>query len=213
MSDLNDLLEAQASLQLSMPNGKDPREMPEEERALFIKDMTLALTDELHELLAEVGWKPWASSRHVNVESARGELIDAFHFFMNLALALDMDGFLIQEMYHTKRAKNKQRQEEGYDGVSTKCVVCGRALDDEEKLLNQGEEGCFDSSDFMSGYCRGEEMAIFSAGDAPAICNESDHDGLADNGFAIYGTKSYNEKVLVRECEYDPTHRHIEKRN
>ena len=29
-----------------------------------------------------------------------------------------------------KRAKNAQRQLDGYDGVSTKCPKCGRALDD-----------------------------------------------------------------------------------
>lgn len=160
MSDLNDLLEAQAALQLKMPGGVDPREMPTEEKALFIKDMTLALTDELHELLQEVGWKPWATSRHVNVDSARGELIDALHFLLNLALALDMDGFMLMEMYHAKHKKNQQRQEEGYDGVASKCGYCRRALDDEDKLLSRGEEGCWRSDDGSTGYCREARLQI-----------------------------------------------------
>ena len=154
MSDLNELLESQAALQLKMPDGRDPRDMEEAEKALFIKDMTLALEDELHELLAEVGWKPWASSRHVNVDSARGELIDALHFFLNLALALDMDGFMLMEMYYAKHKKNQQRQEEGYDGVSSKCGYCRRALDDEDKRLSEGREGCWVSGDSRTGYCR-----------------------------------------------------------
>src|SRR5699024_4091092 len=108
MSDLNELLESQASLQLKMPDGRDPRDMEEAEKALLIKDMTLALEDGLHALLAEVGWRPWASSRHVNVDSARGELIDALHFFLTLALALDMDGFMLMELYYAPRKNNQQ---------------------------------------------------------------------------------------------------------
>lgn len=171
MSDLNELLEAQAALQLKMPQGLDPRNMSEEEKALFIKDMTLALTDELHELLAEVGWKPWASSRHVNVESARGELIDALHFFLNLALALDLDGDTIKELYHAKHQKNQQRQEEGYDGVASKCGYCRRALDDEDKLLSRGAEGCWYEPDSGTGYCREARRPILNAPNC--VCGRS----------------------------------------
>lgn len=190
MSDLNDLLEAQAALQLKMPNGIDPRDMTEEQKALFIKDMTLALTDELHELLAEVGWKPWASSRHVNVESARGELIDALHFMLNLALALDMDGFQIQEMYFAKHKKNQQRQESGYDGVSEKCCVCNRALDDEDKLLSRGEEGCFDPTDRNSGHCREVGKAIFPPLFQPEKCV---------NGIKLESVR-YNDRCVILQC-------------
>lgn len=166
MADIDDLLESQATLQLRMPDGVDPRDMSTEEKALFIKDMVLALTDELHELLDEVGWKPWASSRHVNMEAAQGELIDALHFFLNLSLALDLDGFRIMEMYYAKNKKNKQRQEEGYDGVSSKCVVCHRALDDEDKLLNRGEEGCWYDADGDQGYCRERRLMIQRRGNS-----------------------------------------------
>lgn len=160
LGDLDFLLESQAALQLKMPDDKDPREMSTEEKAIFIKDMTLALTDELHELLSEVGWKPWASSRHVNTESARGELIDALHFFLNLALALNMDGDMLKEMYHAKHKKNQQRQEAGYDGVASKCGYCRRAHDDEDKLLARGEEGCWLADDGNTGYCREAGLQI-----------------------------------------------------
>src|SRR3546814_16501718 len=36
----------------------------------YIKNQVLALLDEGHEALNEVGWKPWASSRHVKIGRA-----------------------------------------------------------------------------------------------------------------------------------------------
>src|SRR5690606_34705103 len=56
--------------------GIDPLRLTDEERIEFIRWNVLALTDELHELLQEVGWKPWATSRHVNEPEATGELVD-----------------------------------------------------------------------------------------------------------------------------------------
>ena len=98
----------------------------------FIHWNVTALVDEAHELLAEIGWKPWAKSRHINLEAARGEFIDMMHFMGNLALVLGMDDAAeIMRRYHAKHEKNAKRQEEGYDGVSTKCPGCKRALDDE----------------------------------------------------------------------------------
>lgn len=111
--------------------GKDPSALEGEERIQFIKDMKLALDDELAEFLAEVGWKPWASSRHVNVEPAQGELVDVFHFFMNLCMVVGLTPEALHEKYMLKRQKNADRQRDGYDGVTTKCAKCKRALDDE----------------------------------------------------------------------------------
>lgn len=96
----------------------------------FYKDMHVALIDELHEALAEIGWKPWATSNHFNQEAVKGELVDAFHFFMNLCLVSGVSAQDLIDGYTSKSAKNIQRQADGYDGVSTKCTVCKRALDD-----------------------------------------------------------------------------------
>lgn len=100
------------------------------ERADYIKDMILALTDEAHEALAEVGWKPWASSRHLNRDAFHGELVDLFHFFMNLCLASGLTPDALFDKYVEKRGLNQKRQEEGYDGIAGKCPDCRRALDD-----------------------------------------------------------------------------------
>src|SRR5690606_25002112 len=93
--------------------GLDPADLPEEERIEFIRWNVLALTDELHEALNECGWKPWATSRHVNEEAALKELIDAWHFFMNLLWAIggralkDNDA-LADALFNAYVAKNKR---------------------------------------------------------------------------------------------------------
>lgn len=137
MSDLTQLFDAQRDLQITA-YGKDPADLEGMERIQFYKDMHIALTDELHEALGEIGWKPWATSRHVNEEALQGELVDAFHFFMNLCMVAHLDPFELVKKYMAKREKNAKRQAEGYDGVSTKCPVCKRALDDDAVLC--GEE-------------------------------------------------------------------------
>lgn len=131
MSDpLKLMFETQRDLQ-AKAYGRDPGEITEpEERIQFIKDMHLALSDEMHEFLGEAGWKPWAKSRHINEDLAKGELVDAFHFFMNLCMAVHLEPEELFTLYMEKQNRNRQRQAEGYDGVTGKCESCGRALDD-----------------------------------------------------------------------------------
>ena len=110
----------------------DDEVWPEAERAIFVRDNVLAALDELHEALSEVGWKPWATSRHVNEEQLKGELVDVLHFFVNLCLAARMSSRELTERYFTKNERNHARQaaEGGYDGISGKCPGCHRAYDD-----------------------------------------------------------------------------------
>ncbi len=122
-------LQAQLALQTTS-FGKDPRILNSEEKLEWVRWNVLALEDELHELLAETGWKPWASSSHINREAYIGELVDAFHFMMNLMLIVDCSAEEFLGKYFEKRKVNIKRQAEGYDGVTGKCAVCHRALDD-----------------------------------------------------------------------------------
>ena len=50
---------------------------------------------------------------------------------MKLAELFDLSGM---EKNAERLKKNAKRQEEGYDGVSTKCPGCHRALDDDAVL-------------------------------------------------------------------------------
>lgn len=119
-------------------------EMNVQERVDYIKENVLAMTDELHELLAETSWKPWAKSVFLNEEKAFSELVDVWHFMMNIMLAITPNveaSQLAEELtksYFKKREVNVQRQEDGYDGVSTKCPECNRALDDTEAVTMAG---------------------------------------------------------------------------
>ena len=147
---LTQLFAAQKALQENS-FGYDFDTMTDEDRIEFIKWNVLALTDELHEMLGEIGWKPWASSRHINRSAFVGEGIDALHFMLNLFLAVQADDSEVMEQYKLKREKNIQRQKDGYDGVSTKCPNCGRALDDEVSCRLDGEHGwCGDRGDYFT---------------------------------------------------------------
>lgn len=150
---LQELLDAQSELQTKMPtthptelfeeldeadarkNG-DARRKADYERAAddvteFIQWNHKALIHEVVELESETGWKPWATKSFVNIEAARGEAIDMLHFLLNDFLVLGLDADEVRRRYHAKHAKNVARQEAGYDGVSTKCPGCNRALDDD----------------------------------------------------------------------------------
>jgi dimeric dUTPase (all-alpha-NTP-PPase superfamily) len=109
--------------------GGDPQSMDDETAIQFFKDMVLALTDELHEAMNEIGWKPWATSKHFNTEAVKGELVDCLHFFINLCLVAGLEPDSLHSRYVTKNKKNALRQMEGYDGLN-KCPGCKRALDD-----------------------------------------------------------------------------------
>lgn len=134
---LAEMLETQRAFQqrvasVSLYSGIEPRQivLNNPQRIEEFKDMVMALQDELHEALGEIGWRPWASSRHFNVEAVQGELVDAWCFLMSLMLLAGLDAPTLYRKYMAKMAINHKRQDDGYDGISGKCKGCGRALDD-----------------------------------------------------------------------------------
>jgi hypothetical protein len=126
---LHEALIAQWNLQVKS-FGTDPNDLNDEEKLEWIRWNMLALMDELHEALAETGWKPWAKSKHLNRDAFISELVDAFHFLMNLMLVVNCDADEFLGKYFEKRGINAARQAAGYDGVTGKCPDCKRALDD-----------------------------------------------------------------------------------
>ena len=112
---LENMLNAQFDLELGM--GHDLLEINGEERATFVRDTVLACCHELHEALDEIGWKPWATSRHFNRQAYLEELIDAFHFLMSLWLTAQGTTEEWQRMYFEKWRENRRRQQDGYTGV------------------------------------------------------------------------------------------------
>lgn len=130
MITLESLFEAQRKIQI-LAYGKDPSDITDpQERIQFIKDMETALRMEMGEFLDETGWKPWATSNHVNEEAAQGELIDMFLFFINLCLVTNFESDAFEAKFFEKINRNLERQLAGYDGITGKCWRCKRALDD-----------------------------------------------------------------------------------
>lgn len=127
---LSEMYHMQRSLQINSFK-KDPFIITQSGDMSYIKDMVLGMSSELHELLNEVSWKPWTSGTpYINEDLYRKELVDVFHFFLNLMLAVDMSPTELYEMYAAKNKINAERQLSDYDGVTTKCANCRRALED-----------------------------------------------------------------------------------
>lgn len=123
----------------------DPTVVPEDLRAAWIKNMILATLDELHEALNETGWKPWASSRHVNDDACFGELRDAWQFLMNAMLTVHQVSpselaELLEESLDAKLKKNYARVDAGYTGTE-KCPGCRRALDEVKLTVDRSNGG------------------------------------------------------------------------
>lgn len=95
-----------------------------------IREAALGVTSELMEALGETGWKPWAKYNHINRQAFAGELVDMLKFWMNLCLLGGVTPDDIYAGFIEKHTVNIQRQEDGYDGVTTKCPRCKRAYDD-----------------------------------------------------------------------------------
>lgn len=128
LAGLRQMMELQFTLQREL--GTDIEKMTPTELMAFVREQVLACEDELHEALQETGWKTWAKNPHINEEAFRAELIDAWQFLMNLMWVAGMTPEMLFVGHAKKVTKNRIRNETNYDGVSTKCLVCRRALDD-----------------------------------------------------------------------------------
>lgn len=136
---LQEMIDLQAKLQ-SETYGKDISKLDTREKIEAYRINMMALQDELHEALNEMSWKPWAKAEYFNDGRVQQELVDAWHFFMNLMIISGMDAEKLHLRYLAKRKVNIKRQEDGYDGVSTKDEN-GNATDeptlDFEELRNE----------------------------------------------------------------------------
>jgi hypothetical protein len=103
------------------------------ERVAEMRIQWVALIKELGEALDEIGWKPWANypgGPDINADAFDAEMVDAWHFFMNMMLIRGMTPDQLYRGYLRKNQINHNRISNGYDGVSSKCPVCHRELTD-----------------------------------------------------------------------------------
>ncbi len=86
-----------------------------------------AMDDEWAEIMSMLPWKEWKTyvSRGpgdpISEEDRRElafEVVDMFHFLLNLCIALGVDWQLLLDIYLTKNRENHRRQQEGYSNAS-----------------------------------------------------------------------------------------------
>lgn len=80
----------------------------------LIKNQILALFDEIAEALREIPWKPWKENQGLEVSKFRMELIDVFHFLINLFLLSGMNSREVINLFKNKNKINVKRQKDGY---------------------------------------------------------------------------------------------------
>ena len=93
------------------------------ERAAFLRDHFVFCNQEMQEMLYEIPffkhWKDYSKMTDKEIEEAydkaKEEIIDAWHFFINIMLGLGMTAEELFTRYLDKHKENIRRQDEGYD--------------------------------------------------------------------------------------------------
>ena len=111
MDKLEQLFDKQLVLQMRLNNlpSKD-----NEHRRQFINMMTIALIDEVMEAIRETPFKDWKKNQEFNAEGFKEELVDAWHFLINLSLASGMSSDELYERFINKNKVNHERQDKKY---------------------------------------------------------------------------------------------------
>lgn len=112
---LNEMFHMQRKLQETLGYNFDT--MSTEERKAYLDEYFKHTHQELFEAQMEIpGFKAWKKYPEDIYEvglayyKAKEELIDVWHFFMNLCIALNMDAEEFYELYKEKNAENYARQ-------------------------------------------------------------------------------------------------------
>ena len=72
------------------------------------------MQQEMAELIDSVPWKWWAKYQEFDLQNARVEVVDLFHFLISLAQTLGMSADDVFNAYVKKNKVNHDRQESGY---------------------------------------------------------------------------------------------------
>lgn len=111
-----DMLQAMFDMQMKLNQriGVDPPSMDQEEQTKWVLNYCRATSQELAELTDSVPWKWWAKYQEFDLQNARVEVVDLFHFVISLGQVLGMDAADIHNLYMQKNKVNFERQDSGY---------------------------------------------------------------------------------------------------
>lgn len=93
----------------------------ESDKQQYINQMLLACYEEVTEIMRETAYKNpnivkfgWKKKQEWNLDNYKDEIIDLFHFLMNLSLVVGMNDEEFFDRYIKKNKKNIERQKNGY---------------------------------------------------------------------------------------------------
>ncbi len=76
----------------------------------WIQKGSLALIDEITELLNEVNYKWWKNPKEIDYPAVKEEIVDMLHFFVSIALYAGMTSEELYAIYIDKNKENFDRQ-------------------------------------------------------------------------------------------------------
>lgn len=117
MTKLDEMFQKQKELQERL--GFNFENMNEVERTGYMKENIWYVITELDEAFREMPYgKPWKLytnfDRDLHQKNLKEELIDAFHFFINILIAAGLSTDEVYEIYCYKNKINHKRQDENY---------------------------------------------------------------------------------------------------
>jgi len=80
----------------------------------YINEQTLSLISEALEALRKTNWKRWRKTDCSDLEEFRNEIIDIWHFLINLTLVSGMNTDELFYRFIIKNNENWERQRNGY---------------------------------------------------------------------------------------------------
>jgi dimeric dUTPase (all-alpha-NTP-PPase superfamily) len=93
---------------------RDSSKMTPEEQQKWVLNYCRAMSQEIAELTDSIPWKWWAKYQKFDLQNARVEVVDLFHFLISVAQVLGMTADDVFAYYCDKNKINFQRQESGY---------------------------------------------------------------------------------------------------
>ena len=112
MDKLDEIFDLQDALNKRI--GVNTDTMSDEDKAEWVLKYTLAMQQEMAELVDSVPWKWWAKYQKFDEQNAKVAVGDLFHFLISLAQVLGMTPEDVHNAYSKKNKVNHERQDSGY---------------------------------------------------------------------------------------------------
>jgi len=109
---LEELFKMQEKLQKRL--GYDLQKISEKHSQKYFNLMFIAIIEECVEIIRETPWKPWKKSMTFNQVKLQEEVIDLWHFIINLSIASGLTPQKLYDKFVEKNTVNHKRQDNGY---------------------------------------------------------------------------------------------------